>query len=180
MGYRKPTKGIGTCPEKSGAHNITEEMIKKNQDESGSEVTRAMGELFSIAVQKRKKEIRWTPELLSQEICDYFKFCDDRNIKPAIRLLCVYLGMTYNTVYEWRKNPAKYGDLSNLIEIATESIAGQYITRGEKYPTMNQFLLKSQHGYRDSTTIEITGGQINSDNIAEAVAKLGLDKPATE
>lgn len=166
--------GVKANPIKAGAQNISEEMIKKNQDESAAELMTSLAELFKIASSRRKKPCSFTPAELETHILSFFEFCAERSIKPTKGLLRTYLCITLETYNQWANHPEKYGELSTLIDIANEIIAGQYASRGEKYPTMNTFLLKASHGYYEKNHVEVTGNVLTVDNIADRVARLGL------
>lgn len=167
-------QGRNSNPIKAGSQNISEEMIKVNQDESAAELMASLTELFKIASSRRKKPASFTPAELETHILSFFEFCAEKSIKPTKGLLRTYLCISQDTYNRWTNNPEKFGGLSTLMDIANEIIAGQYATRGEKYPTMNTFLLKASHGYYEKNHVEVTGNVLTVDNIADKIAKLGL------
>lgn len=171
------SKNIQTTPENAGAKNISEEYVASHQDNKPVEgLMQACTDLFKISCQKTKRGANWTPEELADELANYFQFCADRNMKPAKCGIQLFLGMSDATYYDWQNKPEKYGELSSLINYANKTIESQYVDKIEQYPTGNIFLLKARYSYQDTSKVEVTSTGISSEELADAVKKLGLDK----
>lgn len=170
-------KGVHTSPETAGAHNVPEKLLKKDQDSSAS-----LGNALYKKGNENKKKYKgqWTPETLSAEIQAMFDWCEENDYKPSLPMLKCWLNLARETFNEWRKNRARYGEKSDILNQAIDAIEIMVVDRLEKYPTGNQFLLKSKFGYRDTKTVDITsnGHSIGStpEEVDAMLKRLGLDK----
>lgn len=173
------SKNVHTKKELAGEQNMPEKYKRLHSSEEGE--TDAYSELFKICTEtsKRKRGFNWSPEDLRDEINKFFQWCDEKNVKPAKVGISLWLGCTKETVYEWSRNPQKYGELSDLINMAFNIIEMQYISRAEKYPTANLFLLRTSHGHVEQSKLDITtnGNSVNdASEVKDLISKLGLDK----
>lgn len=172
MPRKRISKDIHTRPDMAGPENIPQSHIEKNKESGDDGLMESLTELFSYADPRRPRKSAWEPEQLFDTIQAYFKFCDEKNLKPTKGGLRLYIGVSRSQYYAWQTNSEVYGDVSNLINEANEIMENQYVNRGEKYPTFNMFLLKSKHGYEDKSTIEVKGG--TQEEVAERIKQLGL------
>ena len=172
-------KNIHTCPELAGEHNMPEDYIEKNKV-SDNNMT-ALAELFVLSGQMKEKRrgLNWTPEELQIEIQKYFNWSAENGIKPAISGLSLWIACGHDTLKTWASEPNKYGGVSEIARDAMRLIELQYVSRLEKYPTGNIFLLKTSHGHVETSKVDITsnGKEItNQENVEDLVSRLGLDK----
>lgn len=180
MSFTKKNKGVQTRPSLAGAHNLSEAYIKSHQDVHADEdnLMAELAELFKICISKRKKAVSsWTSDELMAEVLAFFEFCAKRSIKPTKGTLGLFLGVTTSTYNVWQNDVSRYGEISEIINMANDLIAGQYASRGEKYPTMNMFLLKAAHGYYEKSQIDIntTGSTVTAEDIADKIKLMGLN-----
>lgn len=167
-------RDIHTKPELAGEQNMTKAFIEKNKDVEGDNSLGDLVPVFGEAMKKRKRKTAWTPEQLIDEITNYFQYSADHFLKPSKSGLRLWLGCSRSQYHAWQSETAKYGDISDIINHANDVMETQYIQRGEKYPTMNVFLLKSSFGHEDKNTIEVQNA--NPNEIKDTISKLGLDK----
>lgn len=119
----------------------------------------------------------WSTEELAREINEYFNYCSENELKTAKVGLQLWLGISRAQYYEWETKPEKYGDKSDLMKRANCLIEMSYVDRAEKYPTANLFLLKAGHGYKETVDVNVTSQNASKEDIGNAIANLGLDKP---
>ena len=169
------SKDKQTKPELAGEQNMTKEYIAKAKDQTDDGLMDSLIGLFDNGIKQKKKGTNWTPEELTDSIRDYFIYCADNSLKPSKSGICLWLGCNRSQYYRWGKEEEKFRAISNIVNLANQLIENQYINRGEKYPTMNVFLLKASHDYAETQNVNITG-TTNIDEVAEAIKKLGLDK----
>lgn len=170
-------KGIHGRPENAGLKNLPEGYAEKNKDEDGMLAG-------TLPIYKKGFENRenykgvWDEESLKKEIFAYFEYCEEYNVKVAKVGISLWLGISKETMYEWVRNPAKYGFKSDLMKMAHDAIEISYIGRAEKYPTANLFLLRTSHGHIEQSKIDISTNNtgVGQDEVNDLVSKLGLDK----
>lgn len=175
--YKK--KGKQTDPARAGAHNLTPEYIKKQQLSDAEKEDNVLARclpLLDKAFERRKKGTNWKPEEMEREIGKFFQYCADNNLKPNKAGLQLWLGCVKSQYWEWQKFPEKYGEISNLINLANQIMEMEYINKVEKYPTGNIFLLKAGHNYVEKSEVEVKTNITKPEEIDEVVKKLGLDK----
>lgn len=179
MAREYKSKNIQTKPELAGEANMTDEFLTKNKDKIQDGLMDNLIGLFDKGVTQRKKGTNWTEEELTISIMEYFTYCADKSLKPSKSGARLWLGCSRSQYHAWQSETAKYGVISDLINMANEVIENQYINRGEQYPTMNVFLLKTSHGHIETSKMDVTsnGQAINTkEEVKDLVSKLGLDK----
>ena len=182
MGRTTPCKNIHTSPETAGIQNMTQVnmknmRLKKDTDGMNNKINTFM---YKGVENKKQYKGKWTEEEFSQTIFDFFKYCDDIELKPTAPLLRLWLSVTRHTINEWRKNPNQYGYKSSIIETAYDIMEAHLQERAEKYPTASIFLLKTTHGHIETSKVDVTsnGAEVtDQSNVLELVDKLGLAKP---
>lgn len=175
----RKAKGIHTSPEKAGEQNMPDGYIEKNQDELGT-MEKIMPVWKKSFENRENYKGKWTEETLAREIGNYFQYCADNKLKPAKVGLALWLGTHKQQIWEWETKPEKYGFKSELIQWACYVIESSYIERGEKYPTMNTFLLRTSHGHVETSKMDVTtNNQVNTsaEEVKDLVKQLGLNKP---
>jgi len=165
-----------TSPETAGRQNMSK-LKNAPPDEE-----RNMSKLLGIIRHGNKAGYRsaWTPEVLADSIEEFFEYCDEVNMKPIPPALHLWLDVDKYTCRCWKNNPAKYGEKSVIIKKAYEIMEAFLQMQIDKYPTGSIFLLKTTHGHVETSKLDVTSnGETvqNADDVKDAVAKLGLDKP---
>lgn len=174
------SKDCQTKPKLAGANNLPVEYVERQSaTKDKDEYLEASTQLFRQAFERKKKGTNWSADDLADEIDKYFQYCVDTGLKPAKAGLVLWLGMSKSQYYAWAAEHQKYGVISELVNFANYVMENSYIQRGEKYPTMNIFLLKTSHGHVEASKLDITSnGQSisNPDEVKDLITKLGLDK----
>ena len=177
MGREYKTKNIQTKPKLSGVKNMTKEVIKKHKDIVEDDLMESLIPVIDEYIEGKKRTTNWTPDELLKSVRKYFIYCGKKNLKPSKSSIRIWLGMSRSQYHAWQSEPEKYGEISDIVRMANDLMETQYINRGEAYPTMNIFLLKSSHDHIDKQTVEVnTHNEISKDEISDVVNKLGLDK----
>lgn len=173
-------QNIQTKPSKSGVKNMSKEFDEKHKDADPSDnLMETLSEMFSTSIHKAKRTTAWTEEDLARELEGYFAYCSEKGLKPCKAGIRVYLSISRTQYYEWQTNGAKFGVITNLINQANDIMEQEYIGKSQKYPTANLFLLRTSHGHVETSKLDVstTPNVVQSaDELADAVAKLGLDK----
>jgi hypothetical protein len=179
MGRKEPAKGIHTSPKKAGRKNVCVDDFTKDKESDGLMWKLLEAYEHGNAKAKEYKGL-WTEEQFAFEVSDYFRFCAEKDLKPNKAGLRTWLSVSRSQYYDWETDKTgKYGFKSDILVKANSMMEDSYIQRGEKYPTMNTFLLKTSHGHIEASKVDITtnGQTINSaDEVKDLVGKLGLTK----
>ena len=166
-------KGVHTRPENAGIKNMPEGIPVEEESindklipcfEHGNQLAKDYGG-------------SWTDELLNQEVTSFFEYCCEKNFKPTMPLLQLWLGVSRTQFYDWRTKPEKYGEKSNICNRAMLVMEAYLQANVDKYPTGSTFLLKTTHGHRESVDVNVTSQNASKEDIGNAIANLGLDKP---
>jgi hypothetical protein len=175
---RKKCQNIHTSPETAGEKNMPKDYASKKADDMHT-----MEKLLPIYNHGRyvagNYKGLWTEELFQEEVANYFQYCADNSVKPCKAGLRTWLNVSRDQYHQWETKPEKYGYKSDILGMAGDVMEMSYIQRGEKYPTMNTFLLRTSHGHVESSKMDVTtnGQSVNSaDDVHDLISKLGLDK----
>lgn len=156
---------------------MPKEFIEKHSESNNN--MESIIPLFEEGVSRRK--CNWTEEELTIAIKDYFDYCVETDMKPSKAGLRLYLGCSRSQYHAWQTEYGKYGAISDLINLANDTMEVQYVQRVESYPTGNLFLLRTSHGHVESSKVDIsTDVKTSTEDIKDVVSKLGLDKPKSE
>lgn len=171
--YKK--KGVHTGPETAGIQNMPDpDTMPKDEDALMTKILPVYKHgNFNRGVYKGQ----WTEETLSAEIDAFFEYCNDVQLKPTLPGLRLWLDVSKETMNEWRTKPEKYGVKSDLCRKATEVMEFYLQGNIDKYPTGSIFLLKTTHGHKESVDVNVTSQNASKEDIGNAIANLGLDKP---
>lgn len=118
----------------------------------------------------------WSEEQFEEEILKFFEYCDENEMNPSPPMLCLWLNADKSQLSRWRynsDNPA-YRPISKAMKL----IESRVESRLEKYPVGNIFRLKAYHDVVEPNKVEVVGTtkvEINAEDVAKAVEKLGLD-----
>lgn len=172
--YKRKTNQ--TRPDVAGAKNLPEKHIKRNTMDEGYS-TPYLSEMYSRGVEQSRRSTNWTPEELEATITEYFIYCEENSLKPCKSGLQLFLGCTRETYSAWGRDRAKYGAISDKINLANLVMETQYIQNIEDRPTGNMFLLRTSHNHVEKSQVDVTtSNQTNAEDIDEAIKKLGLNK----
>lgn len=171
----RKSKDVHGKPESAGEQNLPAGYKDKAKDEM--QTMAKIMPVYNIGTQNRQNyNGQYDEESLAREIGKYFQYCTDNDVKPAKVGLSLWLGISKQTFYEWEGKPEKYGFKSDLTKQASEAIEFSYMNRLESFPTGNIFLLKALHGVVETNKVEINTTITNTEEICDAISKLGLDK----
>lgn len=175
------SKNVHTKPSMAGRQNISEEYIEKHKDKNyDPKLMGSLRELFDIGCKQilNPRKSAWTAQDLITKCGEYFLFTDEKELKPTKSALQMFIGLSRQQASDWINSPERYGDLSDILSNCYGIIENQYVGRGELYPTFNMFLLRSKFNYVEKQEVEVTTFNSTSpEQIADAISKLGLDRP---
>ncbi|HZJ99390.1 MAG TPA: terminase small subunit [Tissierellaceae bacterium] len=172
-----------TSKENAGLQNFNSELLAEYKDEEAGALLAMIAPIFkkSIGSPTQNRRGNWEPDDLRQELADYFTYFAENGLKPSKASIRLWLNVSPARYYEWENNPSKYGEVYEIIALANDVLETQYVNRGEKHPTMNTFLLKASHGYRDTQNIEVTAtSKVEKGDIDSAIERLKLEEDSME
>lgn len=173
---RKKKSGEHSSPETAGIVNMTSKFVNRHKSKGGENMKGALETVKHGRYVLDEYKGLWTEETLAKEIMSFFEFCVDYEMKPSKAGMRRWLGLSKSQYWEWENNPGTDVWKSNLLAEASDFMEMQYINSVESFPTGNIFLLKSSHNHTDKQEVQITGSNVDSDDIADAVKKLGLQE----
>lgn len=118
----------------------------------------------------------WTEEQFDDEILKFFEYCDENEMNPSPPMLCLWLNADSAQLSRWRRTPdhPAYHPITKAMKMMESRVE----SRLEKYPVGNIFRLKAYHDVVEPNKVEVVGTtkvEINAEDVAKAVEKLGLD-----
>lgn len=118
-----------------------------------------------------------SPREIEQRLDDYFKYCEQKGLKPSIESVSLSLGITRQRFLNWRK---RGGEISEICEKAVQMIAAileDSGINGELNPAAYCFTMKNHFGYSDVTEVHTTNTEtIQLPSKEEIIARLpGMD-----
>lgn len=116
------------------------------------------GNKYAVGNSGRPKTFE-TPEILQENIEKYYKDCEEKNKPLTIEGLCVFLGITRQTLLNYEKNES-YFEFFDVIKIAKQHIMACMIENmlsGKYKEATGIFLLKNHSGYTDKQEVEHSG-----------------------
>lgn len=113
------------------------------------------------------------PKQVQNRIDQYFDFCEENDMKPNMVGMANWLGVSRDTMNEWRRGNYRSGTHSDLIKNACgvlENLWQDYMQNGKINPASGIFLGKNMFGYKDQQDVIITPNNPIGD--AESSAEL--------
>lgn len=112
--------------------------------------------LVDKSLKQNKRKTFQNEDECFNEVSDYFKLCDTYNMIPTIASLCVYLGVSRETLYYLSKQSFAYSDtLQNAIDICHS-----FLETGSLSNSINSvlyiFLGKNYYNMQDNSTINLS------------------------
>ena len=172
---KRPPNTTHTSPERSGEANIakaTPRQLKPDVDSLNSKL---------IPVYKKSVENTqlykglWTVPQLETAVAEFFDYCCERELKPTVPLLILWIGLSRQQFDNWRSQP-QHSDKFVVIEKALLIMESYLQGQIEKYPTGSIFLLKTTHGHVERSQVDVNSTNATSAvDVQEAIRRLGLD-----
>lgn len=163
------SRGIHTSPDNAGKKNLKNAKLPKGG--GYNDVIYPMREHGKSSGYTGQ----WSDDELQDSIDDFFLYCMENDVKPTQPLMRLWLNVSRSQMYDWRTKTDKYPGKSDIMAIAFDYMEAFLQCNIDKYPTGSIFLLKSSHGHSDKQEIQITGNDVNKDEISDTISKLGLD-----
>lgn len=117
---------------------------------------------------------------VEKRIADYFTFCEDNDIKPDIKNLGNWLGVSDQTVINWRKGIYREDTHLELIKKAVDVIQAlwwMYGNDSKGNPASWIFIGKNAFGMKDQQELVIEPRQGLTDQDAETIAAKYAELP---
>ena len=133
--------------------------------------------IIPITKKMPKYSSQWTDKQLTDSIAEFFDYCASVDLKPTQPLLRIWLNVSRDTMWDWRTKPERYGSKCDIIKGALDILEAVLQSNIDKYPTGSIFLLKTSHGHKESVDVNVTSQNASKEDIGNAIANLGLDKP---
>jgi len=107
------------------------------------------------------KPTKFTPELVAK-IDEFFSEAVPTNMRiPTVEGLCLKLGISRETIYQWAKEHKKISDTLELIKTKQKEFLTEIGIFGGKEINANivALFLKANHGMIETTRQELTGAE---------------------
>lgn len=105
----------------------------------------------------------------------YFSYCIDNDCRPNLVGLCNWLGISRDTLHNWRNGDTRsttHSDFFKKCQTIMEEITVSLLLDGKVNPAAGIFILKNHNGYKDNQDITITPNNPIADvNPADIVQK---------
>jgi len=99
------------------------------------------------------------PKQVEERIGQYFKFCADNDRKPQIVGMCNWLGISRDTLNQWKNGECRSATHTDMIKRAVsviEEMWADYMQAGKLNPATGIFLAKNWYGYKDVADVVVT------------------------
>ena len=99
------------------------------------------------------------PEQVQERLKLYFQHCVDNDRRPQIVGMCNWLGISRQTLNEWKNGEvrsATHGDIVKKAYNLMEEMWTDYMTNGKISPPTAIFLAKNWFSYRDVADVVVT------------------------
>lgn len=126
-----------------------------------------------------------TEEELAERLEFFFAWCSQKQLRPTVSLMCLCLGHPRQTLWSWQQRGGKRGELITRAKGVLEALTEQWMSVGKINPISGIFLLKSQFGYKDTVTLEVSANnaitaQMTPEQVLERIEQdIPLDTPDT-
>lgn len=144
-------------------------------------VKQSVSDLLAVRNTERPK----TDEECSQRIDTYFRYCQSNGMRPGIEGLCLCIGITRQTLYNWKVGKGCSEERSAMTRAAIQFIVANLenaFMSGRLNPVSGIFMLKNWANYADRQDISINASEGTDDlddgeNSIEALEKkyAGID-----
>lgn len=118
------------------------------------------------------------PEAVKQRVIDYFKTCEEHDMKPSIESLGIAFGANRRVLWKWANGvesnfiPDESRNVLRAAYDAVNSMMADYMQNGKINPVSGIFLMKNNMGYSDQTEIVVTpNNPLGAEASAEEVQK---------
>ena len=116
-------------------------------------------EMLSALENLRKMPKCRTDDEIEERINTYFSYCKEYGLRPGIETLCLSLGITRTSLWNW-KNGLKCSErrkelASNALQLISSYLEMLSLT-GTINPVTAVWLQKNWCGYKDNASLEIT------------------------
>lgn len=101
---------------------------------------------------------KWTDDMPSRMMAYYQMCLEDETKFPMISEMCTYLDIVQDTLAEWLKDDDKPQEFSDTYKKIYQLQETRLMQKGFelKNPTFSIFLLKANHGKRETQNVDIT------------------------
>ena len=166
----------------AGIGNFTPEILEGYKDEEAGALLAMIAPIFvkKVGSPTQNRRTNWKPEELREELSKYFIYFATHGLKPSKSSIRLWLNTSQQRYDDWANNPATYGEISEIIQMANDVLETQYINRGEKHPQMNMFLLKASHGLSDTQKVEVTTNRTEKSDIDRLIEQMKLSEEIME
>lgn len=94
------------------------------------------------------------PEQVEKRITEYFQWCADHDTRPHLEELALALGVVRQTLWKWRKQGGKRGELIDRAVQLLASLHEAWGLSGKLNPATFCFVMKNHFLWQDTINIE--------------------------
>lgn len=143
-----------------------------------AENQRFMDKVLEIKLRNKTpsfKPIEFTATELDDLVNGFFEHCAEKLLMPTEPMLALWLGISKARLKEIRINPSKYGDLTEIINMAYDMMETANLTQIYDHAQGAIFLSKSVFGHTDTQNVSVKIDLASADEVMQAIANLGFD-----
>ena len=112
----------------------------------------------------------------------FFDWCARKQMRPTVGLMCLCLGYSRQTLWNWQQRGGKRGELIDRAKQILEALTENWLLTGKTNPVSGIFILKAQFGFKDVINIETSAptaptAHMTPEEIARAIeADIPIDE----
>lgn len=95
-----------------------------------------------------------TDDEVEERLQFFFDWCSRKQLRPTVSLMCLCLGYSRQTLWNWQQRGGRRGELIDRSKAVIEALTEQWMTCGRINPVSGIFILKANFGWRETVTIE--------------------------
>ena len=172
------------------AEDAAKEVVKRKRPDSSwmqsphadpGENTRYMK--HSLEMWEWKKPDMTNPQAVSERVMDYFKLCEQNDMKPSVEGMAVAFRIDRRSLWRYANglNTTTPRESVEVLKTAYDIINAQmadYMQGGKINPVAGIFLMKNNMGYEDKTEMVLTpNNPLGTEQSAEEVAAKYAELP---
>jgi hypothetical protein len=94
------------------------------------------------------------PVEVEARIKQFFKFCEEVEMRPTVELMALAIGVSRKTLWAWEQEGNTRGEIISRAKQCLAALMEQWGITGRVNPAAMCFLMKNHFGYHDDIRIE--------------------------
>lgn len=95
-------------------------------------------------------------EQIQERVGQYFRFCEEQDLKPSVEGLALALGVTRQTLWNWEQDlNSQAGQIVSRAKLLINALLTNFTLNGKISFSYTIWLQKNHFGYSDTKTVEL-------------------------